>query len=232
MKNVIWIFFFQFVLKFKVQYIPTPTIIDLDIDIPPIGVDMVMIKIKNEELNLEETLETKNGGVVATKEKYAFGTKFTVEVTKVGWENLPNQVDTITVDADEKKNDIVFSVKPKEFKLSFNVVGKADGVIPGAPIPGVKIQMRISDGAPAIETLETDASGKAETKKSYRFDWDKFEKVEVSKDGYILVESTPDLSKGITVGAEQKDNVISIVMSKPLVSINTKSVLIKLLSFS
>ena len=193
---------------------------------------MVMIKIKNEELNLKETPETKNGGVVTTEKKYAFGTKFTVEVTKVGWEYLPENDDTITVDADEKKNEIEFFVKPKEFKLSFNVVGTAlFGVIPGAPIPGVKIQMRISDGAPAIETLETDASGKAETKKSYRFDFDKFEKVEVSKDGYILVESTPDLSKGITVGAE-KDNVISIVMSKQLVSINTKSVLIMLLSFS
>ena len=72
-------------------------------DIPPIGVDMVVIKIKNEELNLEETFETKNGGVVASEQKYAFGTKFTVEVTKVGWELLTNVDEGITVTADEKE---------------------------------------------------------------------------------------------------------------------------------
>ena len=87
-------------MKFKVQYIQ-PTIIDLDIPIPPIGVDMVMIKIKNEELNLEETLETKNGGVVASEQKYAFGTKFTVEVTKVGWDGVDAEI-TVTADENER----------------------------------------------------------------------------------------------------------------------------------
>ena len=176
-------------------------------DIPPIGVDMVMIKIKNEELNLEETLETENGGVVATKEKYAFGTKFTVEVTKVGWELLTNVDAGITVTADEK--EITYMLEKKQFKLSFNVVDKAGAV----SLSNVKI--KISDGFIKMEELMSGANGKAETKKKYDFGT-KFTVVEVSKDGYKL---ETDLANGIIVGAEEAENVVKIIMSIELVRI-------------
>ena len=194
-------------MKFKVQYTPTPIIIDLDIPIEPIGVDMVMIKIKNEELNLEETLETENGGVVASEQKYAFGTKFTVEVTKVGWELLTNVDEGITVTADEK--EITYELKRKQFKLSFNVVDKAGA----ASLSNVKI--KISDGFIKMEELMSGANGKAETKKQYDFGT-KLTIFEVSKDGYKL---ETDLANGITVGAEEADNVVKIVMSIELVCI-------------
>ena len=191
-------------MKFKVQYTPTPIIIDLDIPIEPIGVDMVMIKIKNEELNLEETLETKNGGVVTTEQKYAFGTKFTVEVTKVGWDGVDAE---ITVTADEK--EIIYMLEKKQFKLSFNVVDKAGAV----SLSNVKI--KISDGFIKMEELISGANGKAETKKQYDFGT-KFTMVEVSKDGYKL---ETDLANGITVGAEEAENVVKIIMSIELVCI-------------
>ena len=73
---------------------------------------MVIIKIKNEELDLEETLQTNIFGVVASENKYAFGTKFTVEVAKVGWVLLTN-VDEVTVTPDEK--EITYEMKKKQF---------------------------------------------------------------------------------------------------------------------
>ena len=195
-KKVIWISF-QFALKFKVQYTLVGEVI---------GVDMVMIKIKNEELNLEETLETENGGVVASEQKYAFGTKFTVEVTKVGWKLLTNVDEGITVTADEK--EITYELKRKQFKLTFNVEDKT-----GVSLSNVKI--KIMGGLNKMEELMSGANGKAETKKQYDFGT-KFTMVEVSKDGYKL---ETDLANGITVGAEEAENVVKIIMSIELVCI-------------
>ena len=184
-------------MKFKVQYTPMYTV----------AVDMVMIKIKNEELDLEETLQTNIFGVVASENKYAFGTKFTVEVAKVGWVLLTN-VDEVTVTPDEK--EITYEMKKKQFKLSFNVANEV-----GSPLQNVKI--KISDGLNKMEELMTGANGKIETKNQYDFET-KFTAVEVSKDGYKL---ETDLTTGITVGAEQSENVFNIVMSLKLVRITS-----------
>ena len=172
-----------------------------------VAVDMVMIKIKNEELDLEETLQTNIFGVVASENKYAFGTKFTVEVAKVGWVLLTN-VDEVTVTPDEK--EITYEMKKKQFKLSFNVANEV-----GSPLQNVKI--KISDGLNKMEELMTGANGKIETKNQYDFET-KFTAVEVSKDGYKL---ETDLTTGITVGAEQAENVFNVIMSLKLVRITS-----------
>ena len=76
----------------------------------------VTIKIKNEKDS--EELKTDDNGEVKAGDKYAAGTKFTVEVLKEGYELI---TDGINVDARQSENAFSFKLNIKSVSfISFN----------------------------------------------------------------------------------------------------------------
>ena len=73
------------------------------------------IKIKNDKDS--EELKTDDNGEVKAGEKYAAGTKFTVEVLKEGYELITDVTNGITVDARQSEN--AFSFKKNIKSVSF-----------------------------------------------------------------------------------------------------------------
>ena len=75
----------------------------------------VTIKIKNDKES-EELKTDENGEVKATK-KYAAGTKFTVEVSKEGYELVTDVTKGITVDARQSENIFSFQQNIKSVSI-------------------------------------------------------------------------------------------------------------------
>ena len=71
----------------------------------------VTIKIKNDKDS--EELKTNENGEVKAGEKYAAGTKFTVEVSKEGYELITDVTNGINVDARQSENAFPFQMKIK-----------------------------------------------------------------------------------------------------------------------